>query len=542
MTNYFMTDGMKTVPFEGGTWDFIDAVNSGTLKGDVLYSRVAAVFQAINKTSKAVSNVPFALVDIKSGEDYDVSWAWENKVKFLPRPKDLIRRVQQSIIMTNKGYLRMGKNVLSQPKALHFVIPDSIRINLDKTGDLKNLERVISGQTVTTYAPDDYSLMRFWWLDEKTELVPTDDTEFRAAMNAAEILYYADFFTANFYKRGGIKPTLIAMKGMVSKDKAQEEEQGWSKFLRGLGRQAVTNVARIFNADTMDVKPFGDGLGDLKETPVYKQALENVSMALGMPFSIMISNSANMATAEVENMQWHEDSIFPRVEFICDIFNDQLFANMGLRMEPRPENEEDGADEVARSQAFSGFGAAFAAYPDAETFIGAAEMLGYEIPEKMEASIEKYYSDKAARAETVAAQTNTPTSQPQDAPADAMPMEDAPPDIETPPAKSWTPTLDELNELRVWRDVALRRFKKGESLDFDYQPHYGGLPEGVVGLIKMGLKLSSVNENDIKNTFDASTNFGWNFSASAATKVNDFYKNSEILTLAEAINRLADKK
>lgn len=538
MTNYFLTDGTKTVPFEGGTWDFLDMVASGTVKENVLYARVAAVFQATNKTSKAVANVPFALVDITSGDDYDISWAWENKVKFLPRPKDLIRRVQQSIIMTNMGYLRMGKNVLRQPKKLNFVIPDSIRIQLDGMGDLEYLERVVSGMTTQRYAPDDYDLMRFWWLDEKTELVPTKDTEFRAAMNAAEILYYADFFTANFYKRGGIKPTLIAMKGMVTKDKGDDIESAWSKFVKGFGKFANVVSAKIFNADTMDIKTFGDGLGDLKETPVYKQALENVSMALGMPFSIMISNSANMATAEVENMQWHEDSIFPRVEFICDIFNDQLFTPMGLRMEPRPENEEDGADEVARSQAFSGFGAAFAAYPDAETFIGAADMLGYELDDKMKGAVEKYYSEKEKRAETVAAQVDPANAEqqtaPQDQPQDQGPV--APADVPT-PAKSWTPTLDELNELRVWRDVALRRFKKGESLDFDYVAHYGGLPDDVKSIVVGRLSVCA-NDDDIKSAFNAES---MGFILPFIRKMN-ITQDDNIKALADAINRLADAK
>lgn len=522
MTNYFLTDGIKTVPFEGGTWDFINMVANGTVKDNVFYARVAAVFQAINKTSKAVSNVPFALVDIATGDDYDVSWAWENKVKLLPRPKDLIRRVQQSIIMTNMGYLRMGKNVLRQPKKLHFVIPDTIKVNTDSMGDLENLQRVVSGQIVTTYAPEDYDLLRFWWLDEKTELIPTKDTEFRAAMNAAEILYYADFFTANFYKRGGIKPTLIAMKGMVTPDKVKEEESAWDIFLRGIKR-GLKNV-RTFNAESMDVRSFGDGLGDLKETPVYKQALENVSMALGMPFSIMISNASNFATAEVENAQWHEDSIYPRIEFICDIFNDQLFTAMGLRMEPRPENNDDGKDEAQRTQAFSGFGAAFGVYPDAETFLGASAHFGFELDDDMTSAVTAYYADKKKQADAASQRiTPLPTSTPGQTDSVAG-AQDVPYTEQS--SKAWQPTIDELNELRVWRDVALRRFKKSESLEFDYQPHYGGLPANLVVGIKSAL-LKCSSEAEIKNVFL--------FDDQAHTSDND------IRYLADAITELARK-
>jgi hypothetical protein len=155
-------------------------------------------------------------------------------------------------------------------------------------------------------------------------------------------------------------------------------------------------------------------------------------------------------------------------------------------------------------------------------------MFGLELDEEMESAIEAHYTDKAGRAETVAAQTQPAAveaemEEPEDdaeEPADEMPE----------PAKSWTPTLDELNELRVWRDVALRRHRKGESMTFDYQVHYGGLPGDVMRTIKNTLA-TCADADSIKAAFV--------FGGSAAPVTVSTGSDDAIKALADAINRLA---
>jgi hypothetical protein len=518
----------KSVPFEGGTWDFLEMVAEGRTSENDLYAKVAATFQAVNKSARAVANMPFAIV--KGKADYDVSDAWENKVGFMPNPKDLLRRVRQSLIMTNTAYLRMGKNVLRQPKKLRYVVPTSIKINTDdRTGELLNLQRIINGQIAQTFKPDDPDLTRFWWLDDKTELLPSPDTEFKAMMSASGIIFWSDFFTSNFYRNGGLKPTLIAMKGLVPKDKKEDEEKVWTKFLRGIA-QSVANRVRVYNAETMDVKAFGDGLGDLKETPVYEQALANIAIALDMPLSLMLSNSANYATAQTEYIQWYRNSVVPWCEFIGDALTEQVFEPMGMRFEFRPENTDpEQEDEVSRTNALSGIGDALAKFPDADTFLGAAGVLGFELSDDFVAAVKAHYAKKEKQAEAVVVQTQTSdTSEQEEQPADDEQVDEEP--LEAEP-KAWTPTIDELNELRVWRDVALRRFKKGESLDFEYQPHYGGVAFGPAEIIRRGLPRCEDVEQ-VKALF--------NVPRGMIIKAETAAVQSDVLTLAAAINKLAD--
>jgi len=471
-------------------WNYFGGKTDAT--SNELYSRVAAAFSAVNKVSLAVANMPFAIM--RGKDEIDNSSKWQNEVGFMPNPRDLLRRVRQSLVMSNRAYLRMGKNRAGISKQLHFLVQSSIQINTAPgTGQLISLDRMVGGQLEKSYKPDDYELIRFWWLDDTTELLPSDNTEFKAIMSAAGLLYYADFFTANFFRRGGVKPTLIAMKGLISKDKEGELQSAWTKFLNGIGSAAKNVTAKIFNAEAMDIKSFGDGLGDLKETPVFRRALEDIAIGLDMPLSLLLSNSANYATAQVEQRTFYRSNVVPHFDFIADALNDQLFTPLGLRMENRAETQDaEQQEEVSRSYAIREFNVFLNECASAELALEQAATFGYELTDGLVTAIQKFFADKKSNAEKVQGQ--------QTKPAEIM-TEELSEAEEPEPTKTIYLTLDNMEELRVWREVALRKWRKAESLDFDYQPHYGGLPPDVAASIKSALSKADSIEA-IKAAFD----------------------------------------
>ena len=73
-------------------------------------------------------------------------------------------------------------------------------------------------------------------------------------------------------------------------------------------------------------------------------------------------------------------------------------------------------------------------------------------------------------------------------------------------------------------------FKKRESLSFDYQPHYGGVPDDIGREIFTKLTFAKTAD-DIKAAFEVSH-------IAAITH----QPTSEIKQLADAINKLAESK
>jgi len=499
------TDGSVSADVSN-SWDFVELFAQKELGAAELYARVAAAYTAVNRISRAMASVPFALVN-KQGKDYDVSYNWQNKVEFMPKPGDLLRRVRQSITFSNKGYLRMGKNIAGIPKKLHYVLPTSIN-PIIKGGELVALERVVGGVTQARYDPDDPDLIRFWWLDFQTELLPTTNTEFQSITNAAGILYACDFFTRSYFTRGGIRPTLIALKGLISTEQGEDLEKSWTKFLRGLGQgwKKFVSSVKLYNAESMTIQPFGDGLGDLKDNPVYRQSIENIALGLDIPLSILLSNSANYATAQIENRQWYETNVVPWFDWHADELNDQLFDEMGLKLVSRPETmKANQEEEVQRSAAAKQMVEFILASPSAEIAFGVASTLGFELTAELQDAIKKHFAVKKqpsgspSTPQTGETMPNSPqtqdvpaTEQQQGSSSGAADGQQVAAGQQQPASKASsvvaTLTVLDLEELRIWREVAVRRTKAGKSLVFPYKPHNLPIPNYVAEIVMSRLK------------------------------------------------------
>jgi 2'-5' RNA ligase len=701
---YILTDGTNTKTLN--PWD-LDAnpeawtwlSNAPERDIDNMFYKVAASFRAVNKRAIAAANVPFQLLKGEEVVDDSTNWTnkWGGEPGFLPKPKDLIKRVSLSLTFQNKAYLLKGKNIADKTKALNFLIPTTIREIVDtRTGLIDHFERLVNGQVIK-YSPDDPNLIKIWLLDHTTELLPSKHTAVNAIFNSAGSIYFADLFIKNFYERGGVKPTVLALKGAIFNEKKEDIERGWSRFLRNLSRFS----SKIFNAETMDVKPIGAGVDDLKNNEVYRQAIENIALGIGMPTSHLLSDWDSYATATVDYMMWQRDDIFPLCEAIAEDLNLQVFAPMGLRLDFMTEvSDSETQDPVAQSKAYetfvnSGIKPSVAAQivglempdgveydeldkmaeenekkeqakaeADREAQLAAAEaqkpkpgeakkpapgepptkflkandnsaMIALRIPDSIRAEIRQRYEfvDRETldnlhitliylgdnrtmnkldviRAASEFASVQSPIKgtlqglarfiNGQDVdpivctfdspqmpkvygylastldnyhipyhkdhgfiphmtlayiPKDSdMPIETIEPieinfseiylvdgaswmaleltgyDNKSVNKRSkWTPTVDELNELRVYQKAALQRLKRGEPLDFEYNPHYGGLPDGLNEAIRTALTRATTAE-EVKAAFEIE------YDTDVQTPPPAYRTDPGLLALAEALN------
>lgn len=468
-----------TLPqYPDAAWDFIteppDPANED------YYSSVAAVYRAANLTAGALANLPFALVNDKSGEDYDVSDAWENKVGFMPSPRELIRLWRLSLFMNNSAYGFMeGNRVISQ---LRYIVPSTIKPVVDNKLGLTGFKRTI-GTTTTTYSLKERRIFYIWRLDHTTELLPSDHTEFKALMAAAGVLYYADYFTQNFFQRGGIKPTMLMVKGVPSREDREKIETIWDKVVHGWYKY----LGKVFNAEAIEPHVIGEGIDNLKDSDLHQEKLSDISIAAGIPLSLLLSNSANYATAQTEYVSWYRDSIIPWADFMADIMTDQLFKLLGLRFEFRPEMTDPGQeDEVSRAQAY-------ASYVNTGMLPSvAAQILGIELPPDME------YEDLDPDEEEEPEET---TDNPQNVVLVEPTTDETPEEEAKSLAMRWVPTITQLREMELWQDIAFRKMRRGDNMDFPFELR--ALPENIGAQIQAKLRVAKV-EGDILSAFEIS--------------------------------------
>lgn len=568
-------------------WTWLSGAPQAEL--DNMFYKVAASFRAVNKRAISAANVPFQIMKGETVVNDSTYWDTEADGGFIRKPKDLIKRISLSLTFTNAAYLMLGKNAAGVPKGLNFLVPTTIRPVVNGAGDVDYYERIVNGKTERIPASE-RRLIKIWLLDHTTETLPSKHTAAQAMFNSAGGIYFQDLFIRNFFERGGVKPTVLALKGAIFSDKKEEIENRWSRFLRNLSRTS----SKILNADTMDVKAIGAGVDDLKNNEVYQQAISNIALSVGMPVSELLSDFDSFATAQVDRMSWLRDDIFPLCEAIAEDLNLQVFEPMDLRLDFLTETSDaETQDEVDRAEAYQIYTTA-GIKPSV-----AARMVGIELPDGVEyeeldgekegaegaegtmgtaggEGVQQQALNGAQVASLIEVLTLVATGQlpresgievivasfpvdketaermmgkigqgfePEEAAAevtqppaagpDGKPLPVAAPKKPVPPTK-WIPTLDEYKELDVWREVAMRRFKKSESLDFEYQPHYGGLPDPLTFSIRTAL-LSAASVDEIKAAFEIRLD---NVDVTPAPE----YKSDDIRYLANALNNFAATK
>jgi hypothetical protein len=491
-TKYFYTNGSELKSFDltqypDAAWDFI--TGAPETKDNELYASVAAVFRVANMTADACASLPFAVVN-PDGSDYDTSQDWQNNVGFLRNPRELIRLWRLSLFMTNKAYGFMeGNRVI---RNLRYILPSSITPIKNTSQGLMGFTRKIGTQTID-YSLKDNRIFYMWRLDHTTELLPSEYTEFRALMAAAGCLFYADYYVNNFFQRGGIKPTMLMVKGVPTPQEREKIEKLWDKVMRGFSKY----LGKIFNADSIEPIQIGEGIENLKDSVLHDEKLADIAMACGMPLSLLLSNSANYATAKTEKATWFQNSIIPWANFMGDEISSQLFEPLGLKFEFRPEASEQGQEEeVERATAYRNY-IESGMLPSI-----AAQVTGIDLPNNVE--YVQLDADFAIMRPAVVANP---------AP-DIMPSP-------TEEAKSTTLSIDQLRELELWQQFAFRKLKHGKSLDFPFVCKC--VPESLASEIRDRLPACK-NEQDIAEAFEMTPR-----------------EDGELIELASAMNRLADK-
>jgi len=451
-TNGSTLKGIDLPQYPDSAWNWITGAPEDT-SDEQLYSRVAAVYRVANLSADAIANVPFAVYEGKT--EYDTSDKWQNKVGFLANPRELFRLWRLSLFMTNSAYGFMEGNRVQ--KNLRYVKANSITPVVDKWQGLTGFKRQVGNDNIE-YSLKDNRVFWMYRLDHTTELLPSKNSEFRALMAAAGVLYYADYYVQNFFQRGGIKPALLSVTGVPTKEEREKIESVWDKIVHGWSKY----LGKVISANEMDVKVIGEGIDNLTSGNLHDEKLADVAMAAGMPLSIILANSANYATAQTEYLVWFRDSVIPWASFMQDELNDKLFNPLGLRFEFRPEMSDKGQEEEAKR---AGAYRAYVASGMKPSI--AAQVVGIDLPTDIKyADLDDVFVPQQAQ----------PVNK------EEIPIEEAEePEIEEQKTVTLL-TIDQLRELEHWQDLAFRKLKQGKSLAFPWVSKT--LPEEVASAIR----------------------------------------------------------
>jgi HK97 family phage portal protein len=375
MNNNRMTlfDGTKSIdlpqyPDEAWTW------LSGKPDGDApglqsYYKAIPFLFRGVDMRANRVSSMPFGI--FRGETEIDNSADYQNAVGFLPNPKRLFALIEMSLVLLGKAYLFNVRNA-RVTLDLKYLNPTSIKEQIEDPEGLVGFKRTTTTGTKDLEVED---IIYFWPGDPWVELGPPTASPGSAALMASGVLANVDEFVAAYFKRGAIKAMLFTAKGMAAADRKKFLAR-WDSIVTG-----VRNAFKTIILNTEDMKPVvvGEGIEGLQDQDLNNEKQKDIATALGVPQSMLFSNAANRATAEVDLFNFYDITITPEVEFIFSILNEHVLNPMGFDIRDKHESlDVYQADETNRSISYLHY--IQAKMPPSI----AAEMLGLELPADVE--------------------------------------------------------------------------------------------------------------------------------------------------------------
>lgn len=420
--------GVKSIPIEAfpaSYWRILEGKpdDSNPISVQNAYKMVPVMKSAIQLRANSVASFPYQIV--RNGED--VTHA-QDMIELMHTLRPLLKKVELNLCIYGHAYLLIEKNRFGISKRMRSLMPLTMKPIIDQTKGLVGFYRTMNEKTYQLSLDE---VIYFWTDSVDAEIGPgTSDAE--TAMRAASTLYFLDTFLENFWKRGAIKATLLTVGGATQQAEIEKLEAWWKRFISGVKNAWQSVGIRA------DVKPIviGDTLKDTVNPDLTEQSRTDVLTALGVPHSLVLSNAATYATAQVDRLGFYENTVYPEALAICNALNDQYFTRFNIRIVPVPNKLETyQRNEIDKAQ-----GVIQLTGSPILTVNEARDMMGYGPIQEAPMNID----DKFDTPEEIIDAT-APSAQP----------EQMNPNVVPPPEKSF--------DLSKWRTKSLKSFNNGKN-------------------------------------------------------------------------------
>ena len=371
---FYLHNLAKSIPLESlppEAWQSLsgDAPSLGDLSKYL--ELVGWLHRCVQIRANGLLRVPYALTDGAGNEIWTTSdnqplpaaYAW------LGNLRSLLGQTETALTLTGEAFWHKEKNRV-RVLGLRWLAPQTMTAVWDETAGLAKFERRINGHKLDMPVQD----VVYFALPNPLHETKAGPAPAMAAMADAGVLYNVDVFAAAFFERGAIKATLLTVEGNPPKAEIDKLEAWWKRFFAGNKNAHQTAAVRA------GIEPVvvGEGLEGLANQTLTVEKRQGIATALGIPHSLVMSDAANYATAQQDEINFLEYTILPAAHLIEETINRQLLAPFGLALQFQPETM-DAYQEDETQRAASLVQLRQAGMP-MET---ALAVLGYEIPKGM---------------------------------------------------------------------------------------------------------------------------------------------------------------
>lgn len=505
--NLRVVSGNKAVTLWGNDgWNVLGETREKPGTVTALASRVAIVFRGMTIRANAVSSIPFDMVDL-NGNIIDTMDDWKNECGFLPNPESLFWLLEAAWTLYGRAYLHNTANKYGYHK-IKYLAPETVLYDHEKKIFVRNNINFPPAIDENGKPTPGESIISLWLPDPDIELGPPMKSPGKAALSAMNVMFNLDESSLSFFKNGMLHTFMFKVGAGTQQADVELLEEKVNHKLRGVWNSFKALWLKTDKFEPVDI---GGGLDWLSNVPLTKEKREDIAMALGIPMSMLFSESAaglgGGGVADSDDKKIISMTALPDWRNIARQLNEQLFIPLGYRLVDRHEKMEVfRKNESTLGETLTKYVTAFNTNP--LLAVELCDVLGITLTDEQKSklsAIEKKKPDP-----TQFEQVNQVIPKQLPAPAEEIKAVD----------------IEYNRELQRYQRKALKKI--GQAVEFESEI----IPLDILQSIKEGL-VSCQSEDAVKSLF----------ATKGVMKARDVEKmNSEaILMLASSIDRAVEK-
>jgi HK97 family phage portal protein len=259
-------------------------------------------------------------IKIYNGEEEE-EWPYPSAIE------DLIWKWEAGALLSGAAYGEIVGNESRYVKDVVYRNPFDMQVEY-RNGIIKIKQNSSGAMWENNIYTGEYEMVYFAEYDPSQDLLPGISPG-KAANMDAKLLYALAKFPEMYFEGGAMPVTLL---GIDSTDKGEIDRV--AKWFKN-SATAIRNAFRVLGIRAGSITPttLTPPLKDLAMPELNAEAKHNLSVAFGVPKTLLDSEAANYATAVEDRKSFYQETIMPRARKYESILNTQLLEREGLRIE-----------------------------------------------------------------------------------------------------------------------------------------------------------------------------------------------------------------
>jgi len=333
-----MTNNIKAIT-ETPFW-FTRLTDDGVPDDNIsLYRGVPYLYRAVRLRCDALSGVPIKLY---KGED-EIDWPYPTSLS------DLIWKWEASLLLKGAAYGEIIANDSGYKKDVQYRNPFHMYVEY-RDGVITIKQNQSGAIWKNNIYSGEYEMLYIAEFDPGQDILPGISTA--SAANAdAKLLYALSKFPEAYFEGGAMPVTVVGV---------DTTDEGEIKRIESFFKRVATGLKNAFRvvgvrSGSVDIKTITPPLKDLAMPEISDEAKYNISVAFGIPKTMLDSEAANYATAVEDRKSFYEETLKPRARMYEAALNEQLLDRDDMRLEFAfdeldlyQEDESERADRLLR--------------------------------------------------------------------------------------------------------------------------------------------------------------------------------------------------